>query len=362
MNVDALVSPDVKARIIAACESIYTDLGRADKMPTTHQVRTKANCNMNSVSAVLAEWKRLLTAKPIHLPVEVPETVRGAHLEAVQIVWSAAQEQANGNLMLAEAKWAEERADFETLRAELADGFDEATAGAEQAKEELSVARRTNEALTLQIRELQGQVGDLRESLANRTATLQESENRISDLKEELNVAHLANADLREELTTSRMHAQTELNEHKSAAQQETARLSEALASSRARHEDAVDALDERSKALVEVQGLLAQAEAKSAASVDELARARATLADRQQQFDALQQRAATLEAEHSSLERSHAMTVKNLEAAQTLAETSSREAAMLTGTLQEVQRQNLELLSRVAPPKKVRQSPGKQG
>lgn len=344
------VNPDVRARIINAIEELYDQLGRVDKFPTVSDVRGRARADMNTCSAVFKEWKRQQTAKPALVAVAVPDQVKSAHLEAVGIVWTAAQEQANASLREAEAKWELERGDNETMRRELAEAYEGAVAEAEQARSSHAEVQRSNDLLTQQNQQLSQQLAEARESLAEQTTRAVEIERRANDLKDELRVAHEETAAVRQELSQARISHLAELDQQKGVAAEQIERLNENLVTARARFESVTEQAEERQMALGDTQVKLAQAQAQAEAANEELVRVRAALDVKQQQADGLQLQVVTLGAQHAELQRSHTTLQTDAEKWRQAADENSRELAKTTGGLQEVLRQNSELMTRLSP------------
>ncbi|HCT4783665.1 TPA: DNA-binding protein [Pseudomonas aeruginosa] len=346
------VNPDVRARIISAIEELYDQLGRGDQFPTVSDVRARARADMNTCSTVFREWKRQQTAKPAPVAVDVPEPVKAAHIEAVGIVWNAAQEQANASLREAEAKWELERGDNETMRRELADAYEGAVTEADQARSALGEALRAKDSLTQQNQQLAQQLAEAREGLAQQTTRADENERRANDLKDELRVAHDEAVAVRQELSQARLTHLAELDQQKGVAAEQIERLNESLATTRARLEAANEQSEGRQKALSDALAKLAQAQAQADTANDELQRVRTALEGKQQQAEGLQQQAATIGAQLTELQRSHTALQADVEKSRQVADESSRELARTAGVLQEVQRQNNELMARLSPAK----------
>ncbi len=344
------VNPDVRARIINAIEELYDQLGRVDKFPTVSDVRGRARADMNTCSAVFKEWKRQQTAKPAPVAVAVPDQVKLAHLEAVGIVWTAAQEQANSSLREAEAKWELERGDNETMRRELAEAYEGAVTDAEEARSAHAEVQRSNDSLTQQNQQLTQQLAEVREGLAEQTTKAVENERRANDLKDELRLAHDETASVRQELSQVRMSHVAELDLQKGVAAEQIERLNESLVTTKARLESATEQAELRQAALADLQVKFAQTQAQAEASNAELVRVRAALDERLQQNESLQSQVATVVAQHSELQRSHTALQADAEKWRQVADESSRELAKTAGGLQEVQRQNSELMSRLGP------------
>lgn len=346
------VNPDVRARIVSAIEELYDQLGRSDQFPTHAEVRAKAKADMNTCSIVYREWKRHQTAKPSLVAIEVPESVSQAHREAVALIWSAAQDQANAHLREAEAKWELERSDSETMRRELAEAYEGAVASTEDACIALSAAKTEVDQLRQQNLSLSQQLAEVRESLVEQSTRAEENERRANDLKVELGLAHTEIASVRHELSQARLTHISEMNQQKGVAASQLERLSESLATAKARLDSANELTEQRQAALSDAHMKLAQANAQAVAATDELQRVRGLLESKQRHFDDLQARMATVSAQLEELQRSHAALKEECAQSRQLAEQRSSEAAKVSGVLQELQRQNADLLLRLPPVK----------
>lgn len=309
------ISTDVRTRILTAIETLYDELGRGEKFPSASDVRALARVDMNACSKVVTEWRRQQTAKPAPVAVNVPETVMQAHHEATILVWSAAQEQANASLRDAEQKWDLERRDNESMRLELAEAYEASSNEADRAREALAEALRSQDELRQQNQTLSSQLATAREALATQTSRADENERRADDLKGELQVAHEAVEAVRKELSQARQTHLLEIETHRSAASVQLAAMSEKMATVSGRLDAATEQLAARSDEARELQVELARAEA---------------------QRDELQRSHATLQAEFAQTKK--------------LADDSSRELAKNGGVLQEIQRQNDQLLERLKP------------
>lgn len=346
------VNPEVRARIVSAIEELYDHLGRSDQFPTQAEVRVRAKADMNTCSFVFREWKRQQTARPVFVAVEVPEPVKQAHLDAVGIVWTAAQEQANAHLRDAEAKWELERSDSETMRRELAEAYETALTNADQARTALEEAQREKEALTQQNQFLAQQLAEARESLAQQTTRADEIEHRANDLKDELKRAHDESTRVRHELSQARLSHVAEMDQQKGIAAEQIERLSEHLASTKARLDAANEQSELRQAALSDAQSKLALTLAQAEAANSEIQRVRGAFEGKQLQAEGLQEQVATLNAQLSELQRSHGALQDDAKRSRQLAEESSLELARVSGVLQEVQRQNADFMSRLSPSK----------
>lgn len=117
------INQEARARILAAASQLYEQGGRAD-FPTVDAVRRQAKVDMNAASVIMKEWRRMQTATPAPVAVAVPDRLRQAQDAALASLWGEAQEIANEALKAAQASWDSERAEAETLRAEMSTAFD----------------------------------------------------------------------------------------------------------------------------------------------------------------------------------------------------------------------------------------------
>ncbi len=117
------IAQDIKDRIVAAANSLYEEAARA-VFPTVAAVRARAAADMNAASIVMREWRRAQTVQAAPVVVDVPDRVRAANLAALASLWSEAQALANEGLLSAQAAWAAERGEAETLRGELSEAFE----------------------------------------------------------------------------------------------------------------------------------------------------------------------------------------------------------------------------------------------
>ena len=120
------IATDIKSRIFEAADRLYEGLGR-ESFPTVDAVRREAKTDMNAASAAMKEWRKAQTAAPVAVAVAVPETLGRAAAELIADVWTQATGLANESLKTAEAAWAVERGEADTLRAELSDSHDAQT-------------------------------------------------------------------------------------------------------------------------------------------------------------------------------------------------------------------------------------------
>lgn len=137
------VPSDIAKRITSAADQLYEENGKT-AFPNVDTVRRRARVNMNDASAVMRTWRRAQTALAAPLQAAIPDAVQGASQTMLVAVWTAATENANNNLQMAQAGWEQERAEAEACRVQLARAFDGQT-------EELALLQRHVEDFEKQI-------------------------------------------------------------------------------------------------------------------------------------------------------------------------------------------------------------------
>lgn len=197
-------SESVRERVFSAADSVYADLNK-ERMPTVQEVRAVSRTDNNATSALLREWKKLITTAPAPVSIDVPNAVRDAGLQAVQVAWSVAQAMATESLRSAEQSWELEREDSEMMRRELADIADSMSL-------ELRTAQDENERLSALNADLLEKLSQQTDALISERGRSERSESRaselelrVADLKEELKLAHAEVATVRGEITDIRL-------------------------------------------------------------------------------------------------------------------------------------------------------------
>ncbi|TVT55709.1 MAG: hypothetical protein FHK80_13920 [Azoarcus sp. PHD] len=190
------INQEARARIIAAASQLYEQGGRTD-FPTVGAVRQQAKVDMNAASVVMKEWRRMQTATPAPVAAAVPDRLRQAQDAALASLWGEAQEIANEALMAAQASWDIERAEAETLRAELSSAFESQAGELTAANSRIAELERVIEQAAIRADDLARDLEDMtnaklaaenRGALAEQRA--EEIEHRADDLKSELDRAH----------------------------------------------------------------------------------------------------------------------------------------------------------------------------
>lgn len=195
------INSEVRGRIIAAADQLFEAAGRSD-FPPVDAVRRAARADMNTISQVMREWRRMQTAQPAAVAVAIPDRVEQAQRTALGELWAAAQELANEALAAARQAWEAERAEADALRVELSQAF-ESQAG------ELAVAQARIAELEAAAKQAAAELAKVRDVLVQaqeqaRTADTRavEIERRAADLRAELDRTHAAlgeQADAREQ-------------------------------------------------------------------------------------------------------------------------------------------------------------------
>lgn len=193
MNQSAIPA-EIRERIIAAAVELYEQAGR-ENLPTVDQVRRVARADMNTTSAVMKEWRRQQTAQAAPVAVTVPESVSQANTAALAELWQQAQELANESLQAAQAAWEIERAELDTMRAELADAYEVQATELDQVRAAAEAADQTHE---VQRQQTAGELVSVRKDLVQAVtraeraeAKVDEIERRAGDLRAELDRAHV---------------------------------------------------------------------------------------------------------------------------------------------------------------------------
>jgi colicin import membrane protein len=187
---------EVRARVFEAAQSLF-EASEFAAYPTVDQVRRQARVDMNAASALMREWRREQAVRAAPRAVVVPEPVAAMHGAALAALWTQAQQLANESLQAAQASWDEERAQLETLRAEVASAFESQASELEQlraaldgAHSDLATARTTLESETarhsehrrLAAQEAQRQAERLTAVTAERDAATQEARQALKDV------------------------------------------------------------------------------------------------------------------------------------------------------------------------------------
>lgn len=131
------LSPEVKARIFAAAETLYDEKNR-DSFPTVDAVRRQARVNMNDASLGMKEWRKAQLAGLAEVPVIVPDAIQQSGLQLLGTIWQLSQEMATEGLRAAQHVWENERQELETIQTQISSAFEYTEAELATVKNELS--------------------------------------------------------------------------------------------------------------------------------------------------------------------------------------------------------------------------------
>lgn len=319
------IPADIRARIVEAADRLFEESGGL-RYPVIADVRRLAKADMNATSAVMREWKRQQSAKPEPVAVAVPEQVQQAGMEQLAVVWSAAQDLANASLRSAQASWAVEREEMESMRHELAQLYESQARELEDAQEALGIALSAQESAQTHAAQLFERLTAQQGRADQAEARAQEIEHRAADLKEELTRAHDETKSVRQELTESRVSHLTEVEQLKKVAAQEIEQARSDLATFKGRAE-AIQS--NQSLQIEQLQADLLECKTELATAISE----RKTSA---QEAAREVKRAAALQAECTQAKQEAA--------------TAREAAAHLTGRLEAVEAQSADLLAKLTP------------
>lgn len=297
------IQSDVKDRIFAAADRLYTEAGR-ESFPTVDAVRREAKVDMNSASAAMKEWRKAQTAAPVAVAVAVPEALGKASAELIASVWTQATSLANESLKSAEAAWALERAEADALRAELSEAHDAQSAEIEGLNQQLDTAeneaKRTDALHRNNVAELQELIQNGEKSLHETRENLAETKGRLDGVTAQLE-------------TTNGALTKAEAALH--ASEQRVALLEQQLQTLREKSGDQAVQLDHANSRVIQLEAQVEtqrQAVDKAEAG-NQAAVAKATEIDGQ--LRTLQQSAAKLEGKNETLEQQLAALYKTIEA-----------------------------------------------
>ena len=288
----AAIPADVRARVIEAANQLFEESGGL-RFPVIADVRRLARTDMNATSAVMREWKRQQTAKPEPVAVAVPEPVQQAGMEQLAVVWSAAQELANASLRSAQASWAVERDEMESMRQELAQLYEAQARELEEAQQTLGVAIRAKEEAERSAAELAERLNIQQGRADQAEARAKEIEHRAADLKEELARAHEETKAVRQELTEVRVSHLAETEQLKTVGAQQIEQARSELSTLRGKAEAAQES---QAKKIQDAEAQAATLRGELEALRGELATVKAK-ADAAEQLHRDQKKAAAEEA-----------------------------------------------------------------
>lgn len=326
----AAIPADVRARVIEAANQLFEESGGV-RFPVIADVRRLAKTDMNATSAVMREWKRQQTAKPEPVAVSVPEAVQLAAQESAATTWLAAQDLANASLRSAQASWAVEREEMESMRQELAQLYEAQARELEEAQQALGVAIRAKEEAERNAAELAERLHAQQSRADQAEARAKEIEHRAADLKEELARAHEETKAVRQELTEARVLHLAETEQLKTVAAQQIEQARSELATFKGKaeaiQESQTQQIEQLQVNLIHYKTQVATATAESKAAAQDAAREAKRSEGLQIERDQAQQEAAA----------------------------ARENAARLAGQLEAVESQSAALLERLTKPKAVK-------
>lgn len=193
------VNSEIRDRIISTADRLYQEAG-SDKFPSVDTVRREAKADMNTTSLIMKEWRRLQTAAPTTVVIDVPEIVKEAFNRALADAWGQAQELANESLHVAQSAWESERQEADGLRQEMAEAF-------EALEQELAQKQTDCEALELKLEaeqqareEMEQAHSQLQQDFAVLTEKCAGVEARLSEKAKDLEDGRVQIAELKEQL------------------------------------------------------------------------------------------------------------------------------------------------------------------
>lgn len=297
---------DVRDRIIAAAVELFEQSGRKSP-PTVDAVRRLARADMNTTSAVMREWRRAQTAQAAPVAVSVPELVSQASGAALVALWQQAQELANESLRAAQAAWETERAELDGMRQELADAYEIQADELEQVSAAAARAAEAHQDTTQQTAvELAGVRTELVKAItrAERAeAKVDEIEHRATDLRAELDHAHLDAERLRTELAEARQKAVADLEGAQAITSSVQAQLLKAQAKAEAQAEQQTEARKLAAQETERVGAQLVASQAERSLAQQAAAEARERAAGLAGQLEAIQQQSEALLARLAPVE-----------------------------------------------------------
>jgi len=192
------ISAEIRDRIIAAADELYEEGGK-ERFPSVSDVRGRARTDMNSTSLVMKEWRKAKRSRMAAPAVTIPEVVANAANAALATVWVQAQEVASEALRSAQSEWEQERAEMETMHAEVATAFEQ------QAKEltiwQESAVTRAKEYETA-IREKDAALSAMREERDEARQEVAKARQEASEARERAAMAEGEIKALREQVAT----------------------------------------------------------------------------------------------------------------------------------------------------------------
>lgn len=295
------VTSDIQQRIITAAEQLHAE--NPDRLPTVAEVRTVSKADMNSVSAVMKQWRQNKLMPVQRIEEEAPAEIQSEAKILVSKIWSVAKEQAETKLKEAEARYSEERIESEQLRTELSEVCDNLQQQLDKTLDELRLALdakeqadKINVIAQSKIVELEKTLSKAEESERLATAKNAELDKHISTLKTDLDETkeQLNNA-INNELLAKNTYL-NDVENLKKAHLNETQRLEASITEKNNKLTELKNETFEFQKQLVEMQGKINTAEATTKQAREHIQDLKVILEQQQVHNENLQQQINKLE------------------------------------------------------------------
>ncbi|ENV52098.1 hypothetical protein L292_2108 [Acinetobacter junii CIP 107470 = MTCC 11364] len=295
------VTSDIQQRIIAAAEQLHAE--NPDRLPTVAEVRTVSKADMNSVSAVMKQWRQHKLMPVQRIEEEAPAEIQSEAKILVSKIWSVAKEQAETKLKEAEARYSEERIESEQLRTELSEVCDNLQQQLDKTLDELRLALdakeqadKINVIAQSKIVELEKTLSKAEESERLATAKNAELDKHISTLKTDLDETkeQLNNA-INNELLAKNTYL-NDVENLKKAHLNDTQRLEASITEKNNKLTELKNETFEFQKQLVEMQGKINTAEATTKQAKEHIQDLKVILEQQQVHNENLQQQINKLE------------------------------------------------------------------
>ncbi len=176
---------EAKTRIFAAADKLYEACGR-ETFPTVDAVRREAKAAMGDVSSAMKEWRKNQTAQAVVHEIQAPDVIMNAAKVLAIETWKQAQELATESLKSAQAAWDAERAESESMRAEMSKAFDDQVQELETVKADLESANSTLEKLKADLEESCAHLDDATQDVLSSQKKIDDQADRIVALEAQI--------------------------------------------------------------------------------------------------------------------------------------------------------------------------------
>lgn len=288
-------------RIIAAADGLYEKAGR-EKFPSVDAVRRESRADMNSVSLVMKQWRHSKTVQVVPVrAVAVPEAIQTANAAAVADIWIMAMEIANQSLQAAQAGWDAERLELEEMRSELSVSYEKVAEAETQAQERIKFLTDELEKLREDFSELglstAKEFAELKDEIIQANSAAHTEKTRAIEL--ELRV---------EDLKTSLAQAAAHIQDEKQKIEEKTRHFEAELAKQAAHFESVTTAKDARLEvALTEIATLKSAAgfaDGQQIQANSDIQRLLSELSSEREKTAAARERAERLEGGRESMQQ----------------------------------------------------------